>query len=57
MEWIFTLPEKDGKYVVKTTSSVLGTEQVMYATIHTDEKKKRHWSFKNQNFKAYLKEN
>ena len=54
MEWILALPENDGRYIVKTESTVLHTEYVMYASIHTDEKGKRHWSFKNQTFKAYL---
>ena len=56
IEWVQSLPEKDGKYIVKTKSTILRTEYVMYAHIHTDEKGKRHWSFKNQTFVEYLKE-
>ncbi len=55
MEWSNELPEKDGRYIVKTESTVLNTEYVMYAEIHTNEKGKRIWSFKNQLFKSYLK--
>lgn len=54
MEWITTLPEKDGTFVVKTKT--MFREQVMYATVHTNEKGKRFWSFSNQDFVAYLKE-
>ena len=57
MEWSNEIPEKDGKYIVKTVSTVLKTENVMYATLHTNEKGQKIWSFKNQLFKEYLKEN
>lgn len=49
------LPEKDGRYIVKTKSTVLGTENVMYANISTNEAGKRSWSFNNQTFVSYLK--
>ncbi len=57
MEWSNELPEKDGKYIVKTESTLLKTEHVMYATLHTNEKGQKIWSFKNQSFKSYLKDN
>ncbi len=52
IEWVFTPPEIDGRYIVKTAS--LYKEQVMYATIQTSENGKRNWSFNNQAFVAYL---
>jgi len=61
MEWIYELPEKDGKYVVKTLSKVnmfitWTKEYVMNAEVHTNEKGKRIWSFSGQEFLAYLKQ-
>jgi hypothetical protein len=57
IEWIFSLPEKDGQYIIKTKSSYwFGKNNVLYSNIYTDKKGKRHWSFKNQIFVAYLKE-
>lgn len=59
MEWTNIIPEKDGRYIVKTKSnhqfSYLFTEHVMYADLHTNEKYQKIWSFKNQIFLAYLK--
>lgn len=57
IKWEASLPEKPGKYIVKTKSFVLGTENVMYAIFHIDERGRSHWSFKNQIFIEYLKEN
>ena len=57
MEWITSQPEKEGKYVVKTITPLLKKEHVMIADFNIDEKGNTNWSFKNQNFKAYLKEN
>jgi len=59
MEWINTLPEIDGRYIVKT-QSVYGqhftTIRILESNIHTNEKGQRIWSFKNQIFHSYLKE-
>jgi hypothetical protein len=58
MNWTTELPERDGKYIVKTESKYGGyftTNHVLEATIHTNEKGQRSWSFKNQIFVAYLK--
>ena len=61
MEWNTELPEKDGKYVVKTQSSygpngVVTHDNVLQSTLSTNTKGQRHWTFKNQKFIAYLKE-
>lgn len=58
MNWNTDLPEKDGKYIVKTKTihPILKNEHVMYATIRTSENGKRAWSFTNQTFLAYLQE-
>jgi|LakMenE01Jun11ns_1017448.scaffolds.fasta_scaffold8293117_2 hypothetical protein len=57
MEWVTKQPEKEGRYVVKTNTTLLKKEQVMFADFYLDEKGNTNWSFKNQIFKAYLKEN
>lgn len=56
MKWITELPELDGRYIVKTESTLLHTEYVLYATIQTNEKGQKTWSFRNQTFVAYLSE-
>jgi hypothetical protein len=58
MNWTTELPEKDGKYIVKTESRYgvyFTTNHVLEATLHTNEKGQKSWSFKNQIFVAYLK--
>ncbi len=54
--WSEQLPDKPGKYIVKTVSKLLGTEHVMFAHLHINEKGEKNWSFKNQLFKSYLLE-
>lgn len=60
MEWNTELPEKDGKYIVKTESfygpgNFHRSEGVLQATLHTNDKGHKSWNFKNQFFVAYLK--
>lgn len=59
MEWINKLPEIDGKYIVKTQSrygQYFTHDRVLEAIIHTNEKGQRSWTFKNQEFIAYLRQ-
>lgn len=58
MDWTTELPEKDGKYIVKTESrygQYFTNTHVLEATLHTNDKGQKSWSFKNQIFVGYLK--
>ena len=56
MEWVYTLPEKSGKYVVQTKSVPLEIVRTVDSVLTFDKKKKPSWSFNNQVFYRYLKE-
>jgi hypothetical protein len=51
MGWSYDNPDKPGKYVVQTKSTVLKTIHTLSAQFSNDK-----WSFKNQVFYRYLKE-
>ncbi len=52
--WSEELPDKPGRYVVKTVSKLLGTEHVLLANFFVNDKGEKNWNFKNQLFKSYL---
>lgn len=54
MKWVYEIPSKPGKYVVKTRSTILGTIRTMDAKLSFDKNKKPIWSFSNQLFYSYL---
>ena len=56
MEWCDSLPEKAGKYIVKTETNFLKKELILTAEMTISEKGDKNWSFNNQKFKYYLKE-
>lgn len=56
MHWCNELPDKPGKYVVRTKTDFLEREIYMLATLYISDKGDKSWDFKNQTFQAYLKE-
>lgn len=50
MEWIYTMPEKEGYYVVQTTTK-FGRHNTLNSYYNG-----KTWSFTNQIFYRYLKE-
>lgn len=56
MEWINKLPDTPGEYIVMTETELMKKKQVMFAQLTINEEGEKSWSFKRQNFVAYLSE-
>lgn len=56
MQWVYSHPEKEGKYVVQTKSTILKTVHTLSATFKFTKKGTPSWLFRNQDFYRYLKE-
>lgn len=59
MNWNTNLPDKPGRYIVKTISkygfnNCFKSERVFESNLSINEKGIKSWSFKNQLFVAYL---